>query len=160
MKSERSFVTVLAETKQEMKEFVRTRLQLLQSEVREKVRIWKYSLPLLLLAGGLILMGALVLTFAFVALIRAWFLPSQYAWLWAGLIIAALYFVTGGAVGWFAYGELRSTGLAPKRTLKVLKQDQVWVHNETSHVGGDEVTWRRTEQDQTWVRVQNETRAA
>lgn len=133
MKSERPLATVLAETKEEIKEFVQTRLQLVQSEVGEKVRIWKYSIPLLFLACGLLLMGVLVLTFAFVALIRAWFLPSQYAWLWAGLIVAALYFFSGGAVGWFAYGELRTAGLAPKRTLEVLKQDQAWVRvqNET-----------------------------
>jgi uncharacterized membrane protein YqjE len=160
MKTERSFATVLEETKKEVKQFVQTRLQLLQSEVGEKVRIWKYSVPLLLLAGGLLLMGALVLTFAFVALIRAWFFPSQYAWLWAGLIVAALYFITGIVVGWFAYGELRTAGLAPKRTLKVLKQDQIWVQNETSHVGGNDVTWRKTEHDPTWIRDQNETRAA
>jgi len=131
MKSERSLAAVLAETKEEIKEFIRTRVQLLRSEVDQKLRIWKYSVPLLLLAAGLLLMGALVLTFAFVALIRAWFLPSQYAWLWAGLIVAALYFLTGAAVGWFAYGELRAAGVAPKRTLEVLKQDQVWVQNET-----------------------------
>jgi uncharacterized membrane protein YqjE len=131
MNSEKSLVTVLAETKEEIKEFIQTRMELLRSEVAEKLRIWKYSVPLLLLAGGLLLIGAVVLTFALVALIRAWFLPSQYAWLWAGLIVAAIYLITGLAVGWFAYGELLGTGLAPKRTLEVLKQDQAWVQNET-----------------------------
>jgi uncharacterized membrane protein YqjE len=130
MNSDRSLAAVLVETKEELKEFIQTRIQLLRSEVGLKLRIWKYSVPLLLLAGGLLLMGALVLTFAFVALIRAWFLPSQYSWLWAGLIVAALYLVAGVAVGWFGYGELRTTGLAPKRTFEVLKQDRAWVQNE------------------------------
>lgn len=130
MNNEKSLASVLSETKEEIKEFIETRLQLLRSEVAEKLRIWKYSVPLLLLAGGLLLLGWMVLTFALVSLVRAWFLPSVYGWLWAGLIIAAIYLISGVAVGWFAYTELIVTGLAPKRTLEVLKQDQVWVKNE------------------------------
>lgn len=131
MNTERSFGTIAAEAKEEVKEFIETRLQILASEIKEKLRIWKYSVPLLLLAGGLLLIGWVVLTFALVAAIRAWFLPSQYAWVWAGLIVAFLYLVAGGAVGWFAYAELLSTGFTPKRTLQVLKQDQVWIQNES-----------------------------
>lgn len=130
MNAEKTLATTLAETKDEIKEFIETRIQLLRSEVVEKLRIWKYSVPLLLLAGGLLLIGWIVLTFAIVALVRAWFLPSEYAWLWAGLIIAAIYIISGGAIGWFAYGELRATGIIPKRTLEVLKQDQTWAENE------------------------------
>jgi uncharacterized membrane protein YqjE len=128
--NDRSLAAVLGETELEIKEFIETRLQLLRSEVVEKLRTWKYSLPLLLLAGGLLLIGWIVLTFGLVAMIRAWFLPNEYAWLWAGLIIAAIYLIAGGAVGWFAYTELLSTGLIPKRTLEVLKQDHIWVQNE------------------------------
>lgn len=131
MNTEKSLATVLGETKEEIKEFIETRLQLLLSEVTEKLRIWKYSVPLLLLAAGLLLIGWVVLTFGLVALVRTWFLPSPYAWLWAGLIISALYLIAGGIVGWFAYTELIATGIAPKRTLQVLKQDQVWLQNET-----------------------------
>jgi uncharacterized membrane protein YqjE len=134
MNTEKSLGAVLIETKEEIKEFIETRLQILRSEITEKLRIWKYSIPLLLLAAGVLLIGWMVLTFAIVAVIRAWFLPSEYAWFWAGLIVAAIYLIAGGAVGWFAYSELADTGVAPKRTLKVLKQDQVWVQNETRSV--------------------------
>jgi uncharacterized membrane protein YqjE len=128
--TEKSLGTVLTEAKDEIKEFILTRFEILRSEVREKVETWKYSIPLLLLAGGLLLLGGMVVTFAFVALIRAWFLPSVYAWVWAGAVVAALYLIAGLAVGWFAYSELRSAGVAPKRTLEVLKQDQVWIETE------------------------------
>jgi uncharacterized membrane protein YqjE len=128
--SEKSLGAVLAETKEEMKDFIETRLQILRSEINEKLRTWKYSLPLLLLAAGLLLIGWITLTFAFVALIRAFFLPSEYAWVWAGLIVTGIYLVAGIAVGWFAYSELQSVGVAPKRTMQVLKQDQVWIQNE------------------------------
>lgn len=130
MNHEKSLGVVLAETKEEMKEFIETRLQILRAEFTEKMRTWKYSLPLLLLAAGLLLIGGIVLTFSFVALIRAFFLPSPYAWLWAGLIVTAIYLIAGLVVGWFAYSELLSVGVAPKRTMQVLKQDQVWIQNE------------------------------
>jgi uncharacterized membrane protein YqjE len=129
--TEKSLGALVTETKEEVREFLETRLQLLRAEIAEKMRIWKYSVPMLLLAGGLLLIGWMVLTFAIVAAIRAWFLPSEYAWVWAGLIVAFIYLVAGGAIGWFAYAELLSTGLAPKRTMEVLKQDQVWIQNET-----------------------------
>lgn len=130
MNNEKSLGAVLTETKEEMKDFIETRLQILRAEINEKVKTWKYSLPLLLLAAGLLLIGWITLTFSLVALIRAFFLPDPFAWLWAGLIVAGLYLVAGLAVGWFAYSELLSVGVAPKRTMQVLKQDQVWIQNE------------------------------
>lgn len=131
MNHEKSLGIVLTEAKEELKEFLETRLQLLRSEISEKIQTWKYSVPLLLVAGALLLAGWMVLTFAFVTLLHAWFLPNLYSWFWAGLIVAVVYLIAGGAVGWFAYSELRTAGLAPKRTLEVLKQDQVWLQNET-----------------------------
>lgn len=130
MNNEKSLGVVLTETKEEMKEFIETRLQILRAEINEKVKTWKYSLPLLLLAAGLLLIGWITLTFSLVALIRAFFLPDPFAWLWAGLIVTGFYLIAGLAVGWFAYSELLSVGVAPKRTMQVLKQDQVWIQNE------------------------------
>ena len=130
MNTEKSFATVLNETKEEIKEFIETRLQLLRSEIKEKISTWKYSVPLLLLAAGLLFIGWIILTFSLIALLRGVFLPSPYAWAWAGLIVTAIYLISGLIIGWFAYSELTSVGLAPKRTLEVLKQDQVWIRNE------------------------------
>lgn len=130
MEREKSFAAVLTETKDELKEFLQTRLQLLRSEIREMVQTWKHSVPLLLLAAGLLLLGWVVITFGVVALIRGLFLPSPYAWLWASLIVGGLYLLGGLVVGWFAFAELREVGFTPKRTLHVLKQDQLWIENE------------------------------
>jgi putative superfamily III holin-X len=128
--TEKSLGVILTETKEELKEFLDTRLQLLKSEIREKLRTWKYAIPLLAVAVALLTAGWAVLTFAIVALLRAWFLPSPYAWLWAGLIVAGVYLISGVAIGWFGYSEIMATGVAPTRTLQVLKQDQVWIQNE------------------------------
>lgn len=130
MHTEKSIGVILSETKAEFKEFFETRLQILQTEFRDKVRAWKSSLPLLVIAAAFLLMGWAALTFALIALLQAWFLPSAYSWLWAALIVTGIYMATGIALGWLGYSALQSVGVTPKRTLEVLKQDQVWIQNE------------------------------
>ncbi|HET9183470.1 MAG TPA: phage holin family protein [Candidatus Angelobacter sp.] len=130
MVSEKSIGTVVSETKQELKEFIQTRIAILKSEFAEKARTWKYSIPMLLLAGALLLAAWIVLTFALVALLAGIFFPSPYSWLFGALIVGVAYLLVGGTVGWFAYSELSSVGVAPQRTMEVLKQDQVWIQNE------------------------------
>lgn len=134
MHNEKSFGALLAEAKQELKEFVATRVGILKAEINEKVRTWKYVVPLLGLAAALLLAAWMTLTFALIALLHAMFLPSSYSWLWAALIIGGAYLLLGVAVGWFAYGEIKSMGLRPNRTIEVLKQDQIWLQNEVRTV--------------------------
>jgi len=129
--TEKSLGAVLTETREEMKEFIETRLQILHAEITEKLGIWKYSVPLLLLACGLLLLGWMVLSFAFVAVVGQWLLPAAYAWFWAGLIVSSVYLIAGAALGWYAYSQLRAAGITPKHTLQVLKQDQAWIQKET-----------------------------
>ena len=130
MHTDKSLATILAETREELKEFVATRVGILKAEIDEKIRTWKYVVPLLLVAGALLLAGWMALTFALMALLHGVFLPSPYAWLWAGLIVGGAYVVLGIAIGWFAYSEISAAGITPTRTLQVLKQDQVWIQNE------------------------------
>jgi len=128
--NEKSIGTVISETKQEVKEFIQTRIAIFKAEITEKVRTWKYAVPMLLGALVLLLAAWIVLTFALVALLAGMFQPSPYAWLFGALIIGGAYLLLGLTLGWFAYSELSSTGVAPQRTLEVLKQDQVWIQNE------------------------------
>ena len=130
MRDEKSLGDVLLETREELKEFVRTRVAMLQAEVREKMQTFKYAVPLLLVAMTLLLAGWITLTFALVALLHSWLLPNAYAWTWAALIVSGAYLIGGLAVGLFAYAEIKQAGLAPKRTLSVLKQDQAWIQKE------------------------------
>jgi len=128
--TEKSLATLLAETREELKEFVVTRVGILKAEIEEKIRTWKYVIPLLLIAVALLWAGFMTLTFALVALLHGVFLPSPFAWLWGALIVGGVYLVIAIGIGWFAYSELSAQGIAPTRTLKVLKQDQVWLQNE------------------------------
>ncbi len=134
MHTDKSLAGLIAETKQEIKEFITTRIGLLKAEFNEKVRTFKYVVPLLLVTAALLLAAWMTLTFALIALLHGLFVPSPYAWLWASLIIGGVYLVLGIGVGWFAYSEIKSVGVAPNRTLQVLKQDQIWLQNEVRTV--------------------------
>ncbi len=130
MHTEKSIATILAETKDELKQFVTTRVSILKAEMDEKISRIKSVIPLAVVAALFLLSGWMVLTFALIALLHSLFMPSVYAWLWASLIVTAVYLVVGGIAGWLAYSEIKATNLAPTRTLKVLQQDQVWIQNE------------------------------
>jgi uncharacterized membrane protein YqjE len=128
--TEKSIATILSETKEELKQFVTTRVNMLKAEMDEKISRVKAVIPLAVVAALFLLSGWMVLTFALIALLHTLFLPSLYAWLWASLIVTAVYLLVGGVAGWFAYSEIKTTNLTPTRTLKVLQQDQVWIQNE------------------------------
>jgi uncharacterized membrane protein YqjE len=128
--AEKSIATVLAETKEELKEFLSTRLEMLRAELREKTSTWKQSILMLVVAAVLLVAAWMTLTFALIAFFHAVFITSVYSWLFAGLIVGGIYLLAGGLVGWFAYSELKATGVKPTRTLEVLKQDQIWIQNE------------------------------
>ncbi len=130
MHTEKSFATLLAETKEELKEFVVTRVGILKAEMEEKVSTWKAIIPVLLCALALGGAAWMVLTFALIAWLHALFMPSPFSWLWASLIIGGAYALIALVLGWFAYSEISEQGVIPTRTLKVLKQDQVWLQNE------------------------------
>lgn len=128
--TDKSFGAVLAETKEELKDFIQTRIAMLKAEVSEKLRTWKYTIPVLLGAFALLFAGWIVLTFALVALIHSWLMPTGFGWFWAALIVGGAYMLAGIALGWFGYSEMKTAGVAPTRTINVLKQDQVWIQNE------------------------------
>ena len=130
MHTEKSLATILAETKDEIKQFITTRVSMLKMEIGEKVRTLKSVAPILFFALALLWAGWMALTFAVIALLHGLFMPSVYAWGWAALIVAGAYLALGIAVGWFVYREIKATGLKPSRTLTVLKQDQTWIQNE------------------------------
>jgi membrane protein implicated in regulation of membrane protease activity len=124
--SEKPLSAIVNETVQ----FVATRAAMLMAEMQEKSQSIKLAIPGLVVAVAFLLAGWLSLTFGLIALLHGLFLPSIYAWLWAGLIVGAVYMVIGVVIGRTALKKLKATSLIPERTLTVLKQDQVWIQNE------------------------------
>ncbi|HZP17658.1 MAG TPA: phage holin family protein [Terriglobales bacterium] len=125
---QRSLGTIVAEIRDEAKQFLNTRVQMIRSEVLELVSAVKIGLPLALAGLLLIGIGILLLSFGLVALVAAAFAGNPYAWFFAFLIVGVLWVVLGGVAAFFAYSEFR--GRFPRRSLEVLKTDKVWLQSE------------------------------
>jgi uncharacterized membrane protein YqjE len=121
----RTLAGVISELKEEVKEFLETRYQMLVSELQQKLATWRMAMPLFLVALALGAIGFLLLSVALVAAIAL-----LVGWGWSFLIVGAVYLVLGGSIGFLAYREIKEVGVAPTRTINVLKQDQVWLQSE------------------------------
>ena len=122
---------VLTEIKDDLKEFAQTRFDMLRQELGQKLAVWKAAVPMLAIALVLAWTGFLCFTFFLVAAVRTAFAGTgDWSWPIAAIIVAVLYFIVAGSIGWIMYRELMYTGMKPERTMEVLKQDQVWLQNE------------------------------
>lgn len=125
----RSLPEVVNELKVDWKDFVATRLAMLRSEMSEKLSSLKEAVPALivgivaLLTAWLLFTGLLVTAIAFA-------FSSPWGWAWALLIVAAAYLLLGGMLASGGVRKLKQTKLVPERTLRVLKQDEVWLQTE------------------------------
>jgi hypothetical protein len=132
MPAERSLAEVFTEIKDELKSFVQTRVELLKTETTEKWDVWKRSLILFAVAAVLLLTCWFTLAFALVALFHALLVSGSYAWFWGGVIAGVLFLVAGLAAGSSGYRRMKSSGLTPARTLRVLQQDRDWAQKVRS----------------------------
>ena len=124
----RSLAAVLAETRDEIKDFIQTRLQLFVSELKEKAENSKKAAILGGIAAVLGVTAFLLLTLAAVGLIAVAFWGSPYAFFWGFLIMGLFYALIGGMLAIGAARQLK--GFAPKKTMEVLKEDKVWLQSE------------------------------
>ena len=126
----KSITQVVAELKNDARDFFSTRLQMLSQEMNDKIGVWKMAIPILAVAALLAATAFLTLTFAFVSFFAGVFQPSQYAWTFGALIVTGFYLIAGFGLFYLGKRELTQSGLVPKRTLRVLKEDQIWIQNE------------------------------
>jgi len=126
----RSTAEVLREFKEEIKEFATTRFLMLRSELSEKLDTWKVAIPMLLIAAFVGVVAFLLLTAFFVALVAMAFAGSPWAYTLSFGIVFVLYALIAGAMAAYGYSAMKSAGVAPERTLKVLKEDGVWLQTE------------------------------
>ena len=125
----KSVVAAIKELKEDTANFLQTRYQMLLAELKQKLAAVKLALPLFAVAAVFALLSLFVLTGALV------FVVGQAIGIgWALLVIGVLYLIIAGACAWIGINELSNAGVAPKRTLEVLKQDQVWLQTEARSV--------------------------
>jgi hypothetical protein len=127
---DKSLAQIVSELKIDAQEFLDTRIQLLRADITTKLAVIKMSAPMLLVGVVLGMMGLVCLTAALVAVIAAGLGGGIGGWALASFIVALAYFAIGGGAVYFGYQQFSSEGLSPKRTMKILKQDQVWLANE------------------------------
>lgn len=131
MPFEKPIGSSFAELKEDIKDFLQTRIELLRTELKEKIAAWKAPVAMLAFAALLLITSWFGVIFCIVAALHGAIAHTNFAWLWGGLIVTLLLLLSGVALGAAAYAGLRSASLKPTRTLRVLKQDQEWVQKQT-----------------------------
>ncbi len=132
--SDRSLSSIVAEIKDELKEFVNTRVEMVKAELQETMSAARTAVPLTIIALALFTTGFLLLTMAAVVLVAFAFAGSALAWFYAAIIVAFVWFCLGASAAFFAYNAFRSHSRFPQRTVQVLKADKAWLQNEARSV--------------------------
>lgn len=124
---------ILTEIRDEIKDFTQTRFQLLTAELGQTFKLLKVAA---LLAGiALVLLGTayIFITLGLAALVAASFAESPYRWVFGFLAVGILWAILGGIAGYFAKREFTLKGIAPNRTIAVLKGDKLWIQSEAKN---------------------------
>ena len=126
----RTVAEVLADTKQELKEFIGTRVAIFKTEIAEKLKMLKIAAPLAAAAILLFLTAYLLLTMALAGLVFAFLPDNAFRWCLAFLAVAVLWAIVGGITAYLAKREFQMNRLLPNKTIDVLKDDKVWIQSE------------------------------
>ena len=126
----RSLAGVLNEVKDELKEFLQTRITMLRAELGEKIRTFKTALPMIITAVLFLWAAFVLFTLCLVGLVSVAFYDNPFRWFLAFIIVGVLYSIIGGMAAVFGLKEVRAQGITPKKTIKVLKEDQIWLQHE------------------------------
>ena len=121
---------VVTELKEEVKEFAATRLGMLRAELKEKLQTIKLATPTLVMGFGLLVTAWMVLTGCLICLIAKAFEGTGWQWVIAFGIVGVLYAGFGAIAATFGWKALKESGVKPERTIRVLKQDQIWLQTE------------------------------
>lgn len=130
----KSVAALFAEMKQELQDFVQTRVTMFKVELQEKVRVMKAAAPLAVIGAMLLLTAYLLFTLALVSLVFAFLPDNAYRWCIAFAAIGVLWLILGGIAAYMAKRELEVKGLLPKRTVEVLKEDKMWIQSEVKQI--------------------------
>jgi len=126
----KTIAEVVADLKQELQDFVSTRLAMLRTEMGTKLQTIKLAMPTLVV--GLVLLGTAWLAFTgfLICIIAQAFWGSSWAYVISFIIVAVIYGALGGIVALFAWKKINESGVKPERTIRVLEQDRIWLQTE------------------------------
>lgn len=131
VQSSKNLTSLLAEMKDELKDFAQTRVTMLRAELKEKARALKSVAPLGVVAIVFLATSYLLITLALVGLIVAGLLGNPYRWAIAFGCVGFLWGIVGASAAYFVRRNLmQAKGLLPRRTVEVLKADKLWIQSE------------------------------
>jgi hypothetical protein len=123
---ERSLAELIMEIRDEIRDIIQTRLDIVRSGFRETVATFKAVASWALLALVLLSSAYFLFMLALVGLIAVAFWNNPYHWFFAFLIVGAVWLSFGGLAAYFAWNRLRSHGVFPRRMVEVLRADKTW----------------------------------
>lgn len=126
----RSLAEILSEMKDELQDFVQTRVELLKREVQERLAALKSAVPLVLVAALLLATAFLLLSLALVGVFAGIFAGNPYNWFFAFLIVGFFWAVIGAFIGAAAMKRLTRQPMVPQKTIEVLSGDKAWLQHE------------------------------
>ena len=126
----RSLAEVVADIKEEIKDFAQTRIRLFKAEFQQKFALLKVAAILAAVAVVMLATAYLLLTIGLAALIAALLRDNPYRWAFGFFGVALLWAIVGGIAAYFAKREFALKGIVPTRTLEVLKGDKIWIQHE------------------------------
>lgn len=126
----RSVAEVMHEFREDLKDFVTTRIQMLRNEIAEKIGAWKVGLPTMII--GLVLLGTayLLFTAGLVVAIALAFAGQPWGFAVSFGIVMVVYGLAGGLLFFYGWRTAKAGGITPEKTMRVLKQDQAWLKTE------------------------------
>jgi len=126
----KSVAAILSDAKEELKEFLQTRIAMLSKELSERLRVLKVAGPLAAIAMLFLSTAYLLFTLTLVGLVVAFLRDNPYRWCVAFLAVALLWTIVGGIAGYFARRKFQIKELLPRDTINVLKEDKIWIQSE------------------------------
>jgi uncharacterized membrane protein YqjE len=126
---QRNLSELFSTFKEELKDFINTRVQMLRAEMSEKTSAIKAAIPAIAIGAALLLVSLFVFTGLLITVI-AQAINNNWAYPIAFAVVFVLYALIGAALAAYGVRTMKSAGMAPERTLRVLKQDQVWLQTE------------------------------
>ena len=128
--TDRSLAEIISDTKEELKQFAQTRIELLRQELREKIKNVKVVAPLAVAALVLLITAYFFIVIALAALVAALFPTNPFRWVFGFAAVGILWALLGGIAAYLTKRELELKTLLPKRTIGVLKSDKDWLQKE------------------------------
>ena len=126
----KSIPEVIADLKEELKEFLTTRLAILSAEMKQKFEKVAAGIGMMLVGVLLLVTAWLALTAFLISLIAQAFMPHSWAYLASFAIVTVFYAIVGGGMTAIAWKTVKRAGLKPERTIHVLQQDRIWLQTE------------------------------